>query len=113
MVTVTGYALRESKDKRTFVSLQLEGDPEFVQSMQSGRFYLTAKRCNVTSTFSEQVAKLLVGKMMPGSIIKVECDPYDYAVPETGELITLAHTYEYVPEETKQVIVQRKELANA
>jgi hypothetical protein len=34
---------------------------------------------------------------MPGTIERVECDPYNYTVPETGEVVTLAHTYEYVP----------------
>ena len=35
---------------------------------------------------------------MPGIIKRVESVPYEYAIPETGELIKLAHTYEYAPE---------------
>ena len=36
---------------------------------------------------------------MPGKIEKVEVEPYEYAIPETGELITLSHRYEYLSEE--------------
>ena len=107
MVTVIDYSLRENKEGKPFVSLKLEGDPEFVQSMQTNRFYLTAKRCSVTSTFNEEVAKSLIGKKMPGSIIRVECDPYDYTVPETREIISLAHTYQYVPPEAATLVEVR------
>ena len=99
MVKIIAHALRESTDGRKFVTLQLEGDPEFVQSMATGRFYMTAKRCSIASTFSEETAKGLIGKSMPGSVIRKECDQYDYTVPDTGEIISLAHTYQYVPEE--------------
>lgn len=99
MVKIVDFAVRQNSEGKEFVSLKLEGDPEFVQSMQTGRFYLTAKRCSVTSTFDEETAQSLIGTKMPGSIIRVECDPYDYTVPETGEIISLAHTYQYVPPE--------------
>jgi len=107
MVKIIDYALRESKDGKHFVSLRLEGDPEFVQSMQTGRFYLTAKRCSVTSTFDEQAAKSLIGTKLPGSIIRVQCDNYDYTIPDTGEVISLAHSYVYTPEETHLPMKER------
>jgi hypothetical protein len=97
MVTIINYALRESKEGKSFVSLQLQGDIEFVQSMETGKFYATARRCSITSTFDETTAKGLIGATLPGSIKRSQCDPYDYTVPETGELISLAHTYEYIP----------------
>jgi hypothetical protein len=109
MITITGYALRQSNDGKQFISLQLQGDVEMVQSMQTGKFYATSKRCSMPSTFNEETAKALVGSRMPGSIERVECKPYDYAVPETGEVVTLAHTYEYVPEQPAQG-VQRQRL---
>ena len=107
MVKIIDYALRESKDGKHFVSLRLEGDPEFVQSMQTGRFYLTAKRCSVTSTFDEQTAKSLIGTKLPGSVVRVQCDNYDYTVPETGEIISLAHSYEYRPDEAAAPVHER------
>jgi hypothetical protein len=101
MVKIIDYALRErSKDGKEFISLKLQGDPEFVQSMETGKFYLTARRCSITSTFDEETAKSLIGTKLPGSIVRVQCDSYDYTVPESGEIIPLAHSYEYRPDET-------------
>jgi len=71
---------------------------ELVQSMGTGRFYATAKKCSITSTFDEAAAQTLIGKQMPGSIQRVEAEPYEYTVPKTGEVILLQHTYQYVPE---------------
>ena len=52
-------------------------------------------KANITSTFSEEVAATMLGKQLPGQIIKQECEPYDYEIPDTGEVITLTHDYEY------------------
>ena len=105
MVKIIDYALRQSKDGKAFVALQLEGDPEFVQSMDTGRFYLTAKRCSITSTFSEENAKQLIGSKLPGFIVRVQCEAYSYTVKETGEVISLAHSYEYSPVEVNQTAI--------
>lgn len=99
MVTITGYVLRQNKDGKSFVALELSGDIEMIQSATSGRFYMTSKRCSIPSTFTEETAKLLIGKTMPGHITRVQTEPYEYTVKETGEVITLVHTYTYVPEE--------------
>lgn len=98
MVTVVDYALRESKDGKSFVSLKLQGDLVMVQSAESGRFYATAKSCSITSTFSEEQAKLLIGRTIPGRIEKVACEEYAYTIEETGEVIPLRHRWEYLPE---------------
>jgi hypothetical protein len=102
MVTVTTYHLRKNKEGKSFISLELQGDMELVQSMETGRFYATAKRCSITSTFDEATAKTLIGKQMPGTIQRVEAEPYEYTVPETAEVILLQHTYQYVPELNNQ-----------
>jgi hypothetical protein len=99
MVTIKDYHLRTSKEGKVFISLELQGDVEMVQSMETGRFYATAKRCSVSSTFDEETAKKVLGTRMPGRIIRSECAEYEYAIPETGEVIKLAHTYQYQPEE--------------
>jgi hypothetical protein len=99
MVTIINYAQRQSKEGKSFVSLQLQGDVELVQSLETGRFYATVRRCSITSTFDEETAKSLIGMKLPGNIQRSKCDAYDFTVPETGEIITLAHTYEYVPEQ--------------
>ena len=98
MITIIGYALRKSKEGKQFVALQLQGDMELVQSQETGRFYATAKKCFITSTFDEPTAQALIGHKMPGTIERVQCAAYDYTVPETGEVIKLTHSYHYVPE---------------
>jgi hypothetical protein len=97
MVTIIGYRLAKNKSEKEFVVLQLLGDLEMVQSLDTGKFYATARKASVTSTFSEETAKGLIGTKMPGVIKRVESDPYDYTVAETGEIIKLAHKYEYQP----------------
>lgn len=100
MVTIVDYHVRvSSKDGKEFIALELQGDFELVQSEQTGRFYATAKHCSISSTFTEDIAKQLIGSKYPGSIIRVQKDPYEYVIPDTGEAITLSHGYEYKPEE--------------
>jgi hypothetical protein len=98
MVRISDYMIREGKDGKSFIALELEGEIEMVQS-ESGRFYATARRCSITSTFTEDVAKTLIGKTLPGRIARVQTDPYAYTVKETGEVINLAHSYQYLPDE--------------
>lgn len=103
MVKVTNAHLRQG-EKGNFMSLELMGDIELVQSQSTGRFYATAKRCFISSTFDEMTAKSFIGKEIPGEIKRVQTEPYDFTVPETGEVIRLAHTYSYVPEPQMQSI---------
>ena len=98
-VQIVDYKQRENSEGETFISLIIEGDIEMVQSQETGRFYATARRASITSTFTEESAKRLIGKTLPGTIKKVDCEPYEYTVPESGEIITLSHRYEYQPEE--------------
>ena len=99
MVTIIGYRLAKNKSEKEFICLELQGDVEMVQSLDTGRFYATARKASVTSTFTEEKAQGLIGTKMPGVIKRVESDPYDYTVVETGEVIKLAHKYEYQPEQ--------------
>ena len=104
MVTVTNYAVGTNSEGKSFVKLILQGDLEMVQSKTTGKFYATARKCSITSTFDEQTAKLLVGKQLPGAIIKEDCEPFDYTIPETGEEISLSYRYVYVPTEPQPSI---------
>ena len=96
-VYIVDYKERINSDGEPFFSLTLEGDLEMVQSQDTGRYYATARRASITSTFNEEACKRLIGRSMPGSIQKVESDPYEYTV-ESGEIITLSHRWEYKPE---------------
>lgn len=83
-----------------FFMLQVQGGVEMVQSKETGRYYATAPKCRVSCTFDEQTARSLIGEQMPGKIVKVNCDPYEY-VTEDGEVLHLNHRWDYVPEGTK------------
>jgi hypothetical protein len=98
MIKIINYKLSKNADGKEFVSLKLQGGVEAIQSQQTGRFYLTAKTCYISSTFDEQTAKGLVGSEIPGSVVRVACEPYEYTVKDTGEVLTLAHRFEYLPE---------------
>jgi hypothetical protein len=45
-----------------------------------------------------QTAQASIGKQLPGRIAKVPCAEYEYTIEETGEVITLSHHWEYLPE---------------
>ncbi len=69
----------------------VQGDLEMVQSKESGKFYATARKCAIASTFDEAFAISMVGKQIKGTIVKETCEPYEYVVPETGEQVN-CHT---------------------
>jgi hypothetical protein len=98
MVTVIGYETRKNKENEPFMALILQGDLVMVQSSETGRFYATAKKTSITSTFTEEQAKALIGRQIEGKIEKVLCEEYEYTVEETGEVITLSHRWEFRPE---------------
>ena len=98
MVTVIDVVKRQNSDGETFNSLVISGGVEMVQSKMTGRFYATSRRTSIPSTFEEAFAKTLIGQQIPGKIIRKECEDYQYEIPESDEVITLSHTYEYVPE---------------
>lgn len=98
MVTIINYKERQKEDGTSFFVLELQGGIEMVQSKVSGNFYATAKKAYLPSTFDKLTCQALIGTQMPGAIEKVECDPYEYTIQNTGEIITLSHRYAYVQE---------------
>ena len=95
MVTVKDYKKRENKEGEEFFVLVLQGNVVPVKSQKTGRTYFTAKTCTVSSTFDEETCKEVIGMQFPGKIIKVETDPYEFTIPETGDVIELAHRWDY------------------
>lgn len=95
MVTVKDFKQRQNKDGEDFFVLVLQGGVFPVRSQQTDRMYFTAKTCTVPTTFDEETCKDLIGSQFPGKIVKVETDPYEYTVPETGEVLELTHRWEY------------------
>jgi len=98
MVQVVGIAIRQTKDGREFIALILQGGLCMVQSKQTGNFYATVKKCSIPSTFDEATAKGMIGEKIPGSVMKTSCEPYDYTVQDTGEILHLDYRWAYVPE---------------
>lgn len=103
MVTITGYEPRE-KDGKTFFAITLQGEAKIAQSEKTGNFHLTADKTSITTAFSEVMCQSLIGKQLPGSIEKVECEAYGYTNKETGELMTLTHKFQYSPKEDTNAV---------
>jgi len=69
-----------------------------VLSEESGRYYATAKQASVTSTFDKKTCEGLVGTKLPGKITRIVCEPFDYTIKETGEIVKLNHRWVYSPD---------------
>ena len=106
MVTVSSYNIRTRKDGTTFIALEITGGVELVQSSTTGKFYATVRKCSIPSTFDESIAKTLIGSRMPGNVVRVQVDPYDYVNQRTGEILQLQHSYSYQPEGSMELIGQ-------
>ncbi len=113
MITVTNYSERIRKDGTTFITLELSGGVELVQSNNTGKFYATVRKTSIPSTFDETIAKGLIGTTMKGDIVRVKVDPYDFVDKRTGEVITLQHSYAYQPEGSIALIGQTEVLEMA
>ena len=96
MVTITGVELRTNSKGEDFVALILQGDLEMVKSKSSGKFYATARKISIPSTFDQKTAENHVGRQLPGEIQRIEVPPYEYTTPK-GEVLLLEHSYVYNP----------------
>jgi len=99
MVTISGFAERQNAEGKKFYALILQGGLEMVMSEETGRYYATAKQASIPSTFPESICKELIGTKLPGKIARIQCDPYEYTIKETGEIISLTHRWAYSPGE--------------
>ena len=99
MVTIVDYKAYSKENGEDFYALVVQGGLESVKSKETGRTYLTARKATVPCTFDETTCKGLIGSQIPGNIRKEEVEPYEYTVPETGEIIQLQHRYAFVGEE--------------
>lgn len=98
MVTITGVKEVETQNGKTFTSIELQGEPQILQSETTGNYYLTANNTRVTTMIPIEACKMLIGKQLPGTIEKTEVEPYQHINKETGEVRTLDYTYVYCPE---------------
>ena len=98
MVTIVDFVKRQNKEGVEFNALILQGGIELVKSHETGRFYATAKKASITSTFDDAMCQSLIGTQIPGSVQRVLCEPYEFTVKETGEVIELTHRWQYAKE---------------
>ena len=106
MVKIIDFKSRTNSEGEEFFALILQGGLELVKSQETGRYYATGKTTSITSTFTEEVCQGLIGTEIPGSIQKLECEPYEYTIKETGEVVMLEHRWEYQKEgDTMEEIV--------
>ena len=105
MVQVTSYAVKHRKDNTSFITLELTGGLELLQS-KNGSFYATVRKCNISSTFDESIATLMVGQKLEGEIVRVSSPTYDYVNKRTGEVMQLSHSFAYRPKGSIEMIGQ-------
>ncbi|MFB3389485.1 hypothetical protein [Flavobacterium sp. LAR06] len=98
MVRIVNYQKRQTEEGKSFFVLEIQSGIEMVLSTKTGQYYATAKKANISSTFDEETCKALLGTEMPGNITKIDSDPYEYTIRDTGEIIMLTHRYAYQPE---------------
>ena len=104
MVQVTNFHEVETKEGKTFISLELTGGLELVQSQTTGKMYATVRKCRIPSTFDANIAKMMVGTQLDGEVVRVETDSYDYVNKRTGEVMSLQHSYAYRPKGSLELI---------
>jgi hypothetical protein len=98
MVTIVGLEKRKNSAKNEeFNVLILQGDVVVAISKTTGRPYLTARKTSIPCTFEETFAQHLIGQSLPGTIERIECDPYEFLIPGTQKPVTLTHTFQYSP----------------
>ena len=97
MVTIVDYKNHENQKGEIFFALIVESELEIIKSTETGQFYATAIQASIPSTFSDVGCKQLLGQKLPGRIDRIPCEPYDYQVPGTTEMIRLEATFRYNP----------------
>ncbi len=110
MVTIIDFVKRQNREGKDFYALILQGGIELVKAQESGRYYATAKKASITSTFDEDFCRSLLGQQIPGSVQRVASEPYEFTVKDTGEVLTLTHRWVYLKEGealTEQVIAEQ------
>jgi len=99
MVEIVGFRTYQKDDGDDFHVLVVQGGLEAVKSRQTGRTYITMRTANVPCTFNEVTCEALIGQKLTGAIKKVETEPYEFTIQETGEVIERSHRYEFISEE--------------
>ncbi|MCH4551990.1 hypothetical protein [Aestuariibaculum lutulentum] len=95
MLKIVDIKAAKNSEGDEFYGLIIQSGPMAIKSKKTGRLYFTNKKAFVSTTFDEQTCASMIGQEIEGSIRKVETDPYEITIEETGEVIELNHRYEY------------------
>ena len=98
MVTIVDFVKRTNADDEEYNALILQGGVEIVKSSKTDRYYATAKKTSVACTFDDATCQGLIGTQLPGSIQRVECEPYEILDRKTDEIVELTHRWVYFKE---------------
>lgn len=113
MVKVIDFKTRSNDLGKDFHVLIVQGGVEPIKSRTTGKVYFSSRAASVPSTFDEKTCKGLIGTSFEGKVVKVECEPYEYTLKETGETIELSYRYEYINEELEVIenhLIQEQEV---
>lgn len=110
MVKIIGVKTITTENGKEFSMLVIQGEIEPLVSNKTGKIYLTMRTANLPTTFDVEASRTLIGRELPGRVAKVECEPYEYIVKETGEILILKHNWQYIDDDLikthEQVISQ-------
>ena len=98
MVKIVDFVKRQNKEGKEFNALILQSGIELVKSKGTGAWYATSKKTSISSTFDDATCQNLIGQEIPGSVQRVESEPYLFTNKETGEVLTLNHRWVYQKE---------------
>lgn len=105
MVTIKNFKTIKKADGEEFHCLIVEGGIQPVRSQKTGRIYFTTRTATVPTTFDLRTCKKVVGTSFVGEVKKVPCEPYQYTIEDTGEVIDLNYRWEFV-DDTLDILEQ-------
>ena len=98
MVKIIDVKTVKTEVGKEFNMLVVQGGIEPLVSNKTGKIYFTMRKAIVSTTFDAATCSSLIGTELPGKVEKVDCQPYEYIVKETGEILTLSHNWQYIDE---------------
>jgi len=55
-------------------------------------------KCSIPTTFEESICVGMVGKQLPGAIVRKNCEPFQIMNKNTGEMVQMNHRNVYSPD---------------
>lgn len=101
MVKIKDVKTVTKSNGEEFYCLIVEGGVQPVISDKTGRMYFTTRTATVPTTFDLKTCKNIIGSEFEGEVRKVVCEPYEYVIEDTGEIINLSHRWEFIDEGQK------------